>query len=53
MVITEVTAEASKQMEFAENNDVVQAVSADRANGTFYEWVLPRRSRCNDHLVET
>ena len=53
MVTAEVTAEDSTQMEFAENNDMVQAVSADRADDTFNKWILPRRPRRNDHLVDT
>ena len=48
MVIHRVTTEGSTQMELVENNDMVQAVSADRANGTFNKWILPRRPGCND-----
>ena len=50
MVILKIAREHSAQVTLAEDNDVIQAFTADRTDQSLDIWVLPWRSRGSDNL---
>ncbi len=52
VVIVEVRCESAPQVPLADDDQVVEAFSPDRANHPFNEWVLPRRPRCRDDFLD-
>lgn len=52
VVIGEVGSEDPAEMPFVQDDDMVQALSADRADQSFDVAVLPRRSRSNRNILD-
>ncbi len=50
VVIFEIGFQDSPQVSFIEDDHVFEAVTPDRADHPFNEWVLPGASICGDHL---
>ena len=53
MVVVKILAENPQQMSFAEHDDVVKALTPDRADDPLGIRVLPGATRGNDHLLDS
>src|SRR3954470_1557449 len=53
MVIGEIRGQSSAERAFAEDNDMVQTLAADRANHTLDVGALPRRPWSRQHLFDS
>ena len=53
VVVVDVTSQHSPQMRFAERDDVIRTLPANRANHALDVPILPRRAVGRDHLLDT
>jgi hypothetical protein len=53
MIIVEIALQDSLKMMLVQYDDMIQTVPPDAANLTLHDGILPRTSRCSEHLFDT
>jgi hypothetical protein len=53
MIIVEIVGQDSFQMTIVQYDGMIQAISPYAANYAFHKSILPRASRCSEHLFDT
>ena len=53
MVVGEVGAQEPFEMAVVIDDHVIEALAADRADQSFYVWILPRRARSDEHFFNS
>src|SRR5262245_36615479 len=52
VIIVEVTSQGSAQLVFTDDDQMIETLSANRADDAFRVWILEGRSRRGDHLFD-
>jgi len=52
VIVREVRGQDATQVAFAQNDDMIEALTPDRADEPFRKRILPRALRCRDHFTD-